>query len=134
MGDYCLSSKVHITGLTIMIFLTTILSLFFVCNVSQAETFSEKLAVFVGETPNGYTVTQMIRDGQNCHCRVPASSSSSSSSSQFTGTTTATAGSSVFTVEVDATAAPPLTLTATGSAAPADTLVGGLGSLGTKQK
>merc|ERR1712112_104367 len=42
--------------------------------------FAADLATFINETPAGYTVTQQLRGGNTCHCRVPASSSSSSSS------------------------------------------------------
>merc|ERR1712126_798820 len=62
-----------------MNFITFFLPILLVSTAVQAETFAEKLAVFIGETPAGYTVTQMVKDGENCHCRVPGSSSSSSS-------------------------------------------------------
>merc|ERR1712042_306937 len=62
-----------------MNFITFFLPILLVSTAVQAETFAEKLAVFIGDTPTGYTVTQMVKDGENCHCRVPGSSSSSSS-------------------------------------------------------
>merc|ERR1712050_101050 len=62
-----------------MNFITFFLPILLVSTAVQAETFAEKLAVFIGDTPAGYTVTQMVKDGENCHCRVPGSSSSSSS-------------------------------------------------------
>merc|ERR1711875_197464 len=62
-----------------MNFITFFLPILLVATAVQAETFAEKLAVFIGDTPAGYTVTQMVKDGENCHCRVPESSSSSSS-------------------------------------------------------
>merc|ERR1712227_237431 len=48
--------------------------------------FAADLATFINETPAGYTVTQQLRGGNTCHCRVPASSSSSSSSADPTTT------------------------------------------------
>merc|ERR1711942_410625 len=62
-----------------MNFITFFLPVLLLTTAVQAETFAEKLAVFIGDTPAGYTVTQMVKDGENCHCRVPGSSSSSSS-------------------------------------------------------
>merc|ERR1712126_564961 len=56
-----------------MNFITFFLPILLVSTAVQAETFAEKLAVFIGETPAGYTVTQMVKDGENCHCRVPGS-------------------------------------------------------------
>merc|ERR1712029_577259 len=74
-----------ILTMNILIFLVPLLV---VINLAEAQTFAEQLAVFVNETPNGFTVSKMVKNGQNCHCRVPASSSSSSSSSsQLTPTT-----------------------------------------------
>merc|ERR1711862_607109 len=61
-----------------MNYITFFLPILLVDTAVQAETFAEKLAVFIGNTPAGYTVTQMVKDGENCHCRVPGSSSSSS--------------------------------------------------------
>merc|ERR1712098_133821 len=69
-----------ILTMNILIFLVPLLV---VINLAEAQTFAEQLAVFVNETPNGFTVSKMVKNGQNCHCRVPASSSSSSSSSGF---------------------------------------------------
>merc|ERR1712002_481960 len=60
-----------------MNFITFFLPILLVSTAVQAETFAEKLAVFIGDTPAGYTVTQMVKDGENCHCRVAGSSSSS---------------------------------------------------------
>merc|ERR1719402_1754661 len=34
-------------------------------------TFAQKLAQFKRETPDGFTVTPMVENGQTCHCRVP---------------------------------------------------------------
>merc|ERR1712243_435702 len=68
-----------------MNFITVFLSVLFLATAVKAETFAEKLAVFIGDTPAGYTVSQMVKNGENCHCRVPGSSSSSSS--QFVTTT-----------------------------------------------
>merc|ERR1711955_129825 len=62
-----------------MNFITVFLPVLLLATAGKAETFAEKLAVFIGDTPAGYTVTQMVKDGENCHCRVPGSSSSSSS-------------------------------------------------------
>merc|ERR1711915_28510 len=74
-----------ILKMNILIFLVPLLV---VINLAEAQTFAEQLAVFVNETPIGFTVSKMVKNGQNCHCRVPASSSSSSSSSsQLTPTT-----------------------------------------------
>merc|ERR1711875_211946 len=81
-----------------MNFITFFLPILLVATAVQAETFAEKLAVFIGDTPAGYTVTQMVKDGENCHCRVPGSSSSSSS--QFVPTV---AGSSSADTTTDAT-------------------------------
>merc|ERR1712215_81659 len=59
--------------------LVVLLPILLCVNLVKTQTFAEKLQVFIGETPNGYTVSKMVRDGETCHCRVPASSSSSSS-------------------------------------------------------
>merc|ERR1712243_143636 len=67
-----------------MNFITVFLPVLFLATAVKAETFAEKLAVFIGDTP-AYTVSQMVKNGENCHCRVPGSSSSSSS--QFVTTT-----------------------------------------------
>merc|ERR1711942_311531 len=82
-----------------MNFITFFLPILLVSTAVQAETFAEKLAVFIGDTPAGYTVTQMVKDGENCHCRVPGSSSSSSS--QFVPTVAGS--SSAVTTEADTT-------------------------------
>merc|ERR1712042_356055 len=107
-----------ILTMNILVFLVPLLV---VINLAEAQTFAEQLAVFVNETPNGFTVSKMVKNGQNCHCRVPASSSSgffsSSSSSQLAPTTAG--GSSVVT-----TAANGAVTGTTGSAAfDADTTV-----------
>merc|ERR1712042_56695 len=101
--------------------LICLVPLLVVINLAEAQTFAEQLAVFVNETPNGFTVSKMVKNGQNCHCRVPSSSSSgffsSSSSSQLAPTTAG--GSSVVT-----TAANGAVTGTTGSAAfDADTTV-----------
>merc|ERR1711892_146606 len=94
------------TGLTntiyfpIMQFLAVFLPILLLINVTKTETFADKLANFVSDTPNGYTVSQMVKNGEKCHCRVQGSSSSSSSS-QLAPTTVA--GSSTFTTEADTT-------------------------------
>merc|ERR1712002_1008949 len=101
-----------------MNFITFFLPILLVATAVQAETFAEKLAVFIGDTPAGYTVTQMVKDGENCHCRVPGSSSSSSS--QFVPTV-AGSSSAVTTAQLtteadtttDATTATTDTTTAT---------------------
>merc|ERR1712055_380618 len=81
-----------------MNFITVILSVLFLATAVKAETFAEKLAVFIGDTPAGYTVSQMVKNGETCHCRVPGSSSSSSSSQFVTTTTdTTTAGTTTGT-------------------------------------
>merc|ERR1711872_1025009 len=108
-----------ILTMNILVFLVPLLV---VINLAEAKTFAEQLAVFVNETPNGFTVSKLVKNGQNCHCRVPASSSSSgffssSSSSQLAPTTAG--GSSVVT-----TAANGALTGTTGSAAfDADTTV-----------
>merc|ERR1712142_710134 len=107
-----------ILTMNILVFLVPLLV---VINLAEAQTFAEQLAVFVNETPNGFAVSKMVKNGQNCHCRVPASSSSgffsSSSSSQLAPTTAG--GSSVVT-----TAANGAVTWTTGSAAfDADTTV-----------
>merc|ERR1712189_58302 len=105
--------------------LICLVPLLVVINLAEAQTFAEQLAVFVNETPNGFTVSKMVKNGQNCHCRVPASSSSSSSSSGFLSSSssqlapTTAGGSSVVT-----TAANGAVTGTTGSAAfDADTTV-----------
>merc|ERR1712236_129560 len=59
--------------------LVVLLPILLCVHIVKTQTFAEKLQVFIGETPNGYTISKMVRDGETCHCRVPASSSSSSS-------------------------------------------------------
>merc|ERR1712236_8853 len=85
-----------------MNFITVILSVLFLATAVKAETFAEKLAVFIGDTPVGYTVSQMVKNGETCHCRVPGSSSSSSSS-QFVTTTAAASSVLSLTTELDTT-------------------------------
>merc|ERR1712243_98877 len=84
-----------------MNFITVFLSVLFLATAIKAETFAEKLAVFIGDTPAGYTVSQMVKNGENCHCRVPGSSSSSSS--QFVTTTAAASSVLSLTTDVDDT-------------------------------
>merc|ERR1712215_203246 len=86
-----------------MNFITVILSVLLIAIAVKAETFAEKLAVFIGDTPAGYTVSQMVKNGETCHCRVPGSSSSSSSSSQFVTTTAAASSVLSLTTELDTT-------------------------------
>merc|ERR1712002_575003 len=83
-----------------MNFITVFLPVLLLATAVKAETFAEKLAVFIGDTPAGYTVSQMVQNGENCHCRVPGSSSSSSS--QFV-TTTAAASSAPATTDATTT-------------------------------
>merc|ERR1712227_1192808 len=76
--------------------------------------FAADLATFINETPAGYTVTQQLRGGNTCHCRVPASSSSSSSSAApFTLTFGSSSGAGTTTgapdVAATTTAAPTTT-------------------------
>merc|ERR1712227_650320 len=87
--------------------------------------FAADLATFINETPAGYTVTQQLRGGNTCHCRVPASSSSSSSSAApFTLTFGSSSGAGTTAgapdVAATTTAAPtttePTTAYTTGSA------------------
>merc|ERR1711892_1292447 len=87
-------------------------------NVVKTETFAEKLQTFVNETPTGYTVSKTVRDGENCHCRVPASSSSSSSSSPLAipDTSSSVAGTTAVT-EADTTTAPTTTAPTTANTA-----------------
>merc|ERR1712234_62079 len=99
-----------------MNFITFFLPILLVSTAVQAETFAEKLAVFIGDTPAGYTVTQMVKDGENCHCRVPGSSSSSSS--QFVPTV---AGSSSAATTPATTATTFNTASAGSAAADSDT-------------
>merc|ERR1711942_188185 len=85
---------IHILSMN---FITFFLPILLVATAVQAETFAEKLAVFIGDTPAGYTVTQMVKDGENCHCRVPGSSSSSSS--QFVPTVAGSSSAVSLTTE-----------------------------------
>merc|ERR1712112_444618 len=86
--------------------------------------FAADLATFINETPAGYTVTQQLRGGNTCHCRVPASSSSSSSSAApFTPapttaapTTTDPTTTAPPTTTADPTTTVPTTAYTTGSA------------------
>merc|ERR1712179_281986 len=98
-----------------MNFITVILSVLLIAIAVKAETFAEKLAVFIGDTPAGYTVSQMVKNGETCHCRVPGSSSSSSSS-QFDTTTDATTTDATTTdaTTTDTTTAGTTTGTTTG--------------------
>merc|ERR1711931_215032 len=84
-----------------MNFITVFLPVLLLATAVKAETFAEKLAVFIGDTPAGYTVSQMVQNGENCHCRVPGSSSSSSS--QFVTTTAAASSGLALTTELDPT-------------------------------
>merc|ERR1711970_242364 len=102
-----------------MNFNTIILSVLFLATAVKAETFAEKLAVFIGDTPAGYTVSQLVKNGENCHCRVPGSSSSSSSS-QFVTTTAAASSGLALTTELD-----PTTTDATTAGTTTGTLTGG---------
>merc|ERR1712183_49309 len=95
-----------------MNFITVFLPVFLLATAVKAETFAEKLAVFIGDTPAGYTVSQMVKNGENCHCRVPGSSSSSSSS-QFVTTTAAASSGLALTTELDPTTTDATTTDAT---------------------
>merc|ERR1712183_1218419 len=95
-----------------MNFITVFLSVLPLATAVKAETFAEKLAVFIGDTPAGYTVSQMVKNGENCHCRVPGSSSSSSSS-QFVTTTAAASSGLALTTELDPTTTDATTTDAT---------------------
>merc|ERR1711887_137450 len=100
-----------------MNFLTILLPILLLASAVKTETFADKLAVFIGETPTGYTVTQMEKDGENCHCRVPGSSSSA-----FKPPTVA--GSSALTTEPDATTDATTTDATTTDATTTDTTTG----------
>jgi len=52
----------------------------FIITLTKSD-FAEILEAFVNETPDGFTVTEMIKNGETCHCRVPSVPASSSSSS-----------------------------------------------------
>merc|ERR1712119_160336 len=95
-----------------MNFITVFLPVLLLATAVKAETFAEKLAVFIGDTPAGYTVSQMVKNGENCHCRVPGSSSSSSSS-QFVTTTAAASSVLSLTTELDPTTTDATTTDAT---------------------
>merc|ERR1711868_306722 len=89
--------------------------------------FAADLATFINETPAGYTVTQQLRGGNTCHCRVPASSSSSSSSAApFTLTFGSSSGAGTTTgapdVAATTTAAPTTTADPTTTAVPTTTV------------
>merc|ERR1711909_26637 len=90
----------------------------------KAETFAEKLAVFIGDTPAGYTVSQMVKNGETCHCRVPGSSSSSSSS-LFVTTTAAASSVLSLTTELDTTTDATTTDATTTDATTTDTTTAG---------
>merc|ERR1712128_74963 len=116
------------TGLTntiyfpIMNFLAVFLPILLLINVVKTETFADKLAIFVSGTPNGYTVSQMVKNGENCHCRVQGSSSSSSSSQLAP---TIPAGSSTFTTEADTTSTTENVTTEADTTTDATTTTGG---------
>merc|ERR1711887_445553 len=95
-----------------MNFITVFLPVLLLATAVKTETFAEKLAVFIGDTPAGYTVSQMVKNGENCHCRVPGSSSSSSSS-QFVTTTAAASSGLALTTELDPTTTDATTTDAT---------------------
>merc|ERR1711862_950684 len=84
-----------------MNFITVFLPVLLLATAAKAETFAEKLAVFIGDTPAGFTISQMMKNGENCHCRVPGSSSSSSS--QFVTPTAAASSVLSLTTEIDDT-------------------------------
>merc|ERR1712215_543111 len=106
-----------------MNFITVILSVLFLATAVKAETFAEKLAVFIGDTPAGYTVSQMVKNGETCHCRVPESSSSSSS--QFVTTTAAASSVLSLTTELDTTTDATTTDATTTDATTTDTTTAG---------
>merc|ERR1712168_141213 len=108
-----------------MNFITFFLPILLVSTAVQAETFAEKLAVFIGDTPAGYTVTQMVKDGENCHCRVPGSSSSSSS--QFVPTV-AGSSSAITTAQLTTEADTTTDTTTATTATPATTFNTSAGS------
>merc|ERR1711970_1524507 len=107
-----------------MNFNTIILSVLFLATAVKAETFAEKLAVFIGDTPAGYTVSQLVKNGENCHCRVPGSSSSSSSS-QFVTTTAAASSGLALTTELDPTTTDATTTDTTTAGTTTGTITGG---------
>merc|ERR1711874_308056 len=79
-------------------------TLFFFFHSSTSD-FASKLATFINETPDGYTVSPEVRNGQNCHCRQPTVAT--------TIATTILPVSSVSTVFTTTTPAPAPTTTAT---------------------
>merc|ERR1712055_106563 len=107
-----------------MNFITVFLPILLLATTVKAETFAEKLAVFIGDTPTGYTVSQMVKNGENCHCRVPGSSSSSSSS-QFVTTTAAASSVLSLTTELDTTTDATTTDATTTDATTTDTTTAG---------
>merc|ERR1712168_88838 len=107
-----------------MNFITVFLPVLLLATAVKAETFAEKLAVFIGDTPAGYTVSKMVQNGENCNCRVPGSSSSSSS--QFVTTTAAASSALALTTELDSTTTDATTTeTATTDATTTDTTTAG---------
>merc|ERR1711970_813269 len=108
-----------------MNFITVFLPVLLLATAVKTETFAEKLAVFIGDTPAGYTVSQMVKNGENCHCRVPGSSSSSSSSSQFVTTTAAASSGLAPTTELDPTTTDATTTDTTTAGTTTGTITGG---------
>merc|ERR1711990_315984 len=81
----CLSSKTdihHPLTMKSLLFFSSLLLLFH----GHKSDFASQLAIFISDTPAGYTVAQEVRNGQNCHCRVPATTLPQSS--VFTMSTT----------------------------------------------
>merc|ERR1712168_1121565 len=107
----------------IMNFITVFLPVLLLATAVKAETFAEKLAVFIGDTPAGYTVSKMVQNGENCHCRVPGSSSSSSS--QFVTTTAAASSALALTTEQDPTTTDATTTDTTTAGTTTGTITGG---------
>merc|ERR1712002_1456277 len=105
-----------------MNFITVFLPVLLLATAGKAETFAEKLAVFIGDTPAGFTVSQMVKNGENCHCRVPGSSSSSSS--QFVTTTAAASSVLSLTTDIDDTTTDTPTTTDATTTAGTTTVVG----------
>merc|ERR1711887_193557 len=110
-----------------MNFITVFLPVLLLATAVKTETFAEKLAVFIGDTPAGYTVSQMVKNGENCHCRVPGSSSSSSSS-QFVTTTAAASSVLSLTTGLDPTTTDATTTDATTTAGTTTGTITGGGS------
>merc|ERR1711874_521180 len=105
-------------------------TLFFFFHSSTSD-FASKLATFINETPDGYTVSPEVRNGQNCHCRQPTVATTiattilpvSSVSTVFTTTTPAPAPTTA-TYPAPATTATypaPTTTVTVAAAAPATT-------------